>query len=426
MNGYNLTDKQKELLRKLIKYVEERKLREPIAPVGTDQGYFIPLRGGGSLEHQGDLIGDLDALCDAGLISARYGAKGTKFYNVKPAGYDAVDNNFGTPLIQESPVIAQPIKEQAETLPIAQIFLCYAQEDEEKVENLYQKLSDAGFKPWMAKKDILPGEMWKLSIQEAMRLSDFIVVCLSAISVSKRSFVQREIKDALDIWREKLESDIYLIPVRLENCEVPESLRDFQWVNLFEEDGWTRLVKAIQVGMERRTETPAKSVAEAEQLAHEQRPVLSLYTVASTESEVGKAEILAFVANRNQNEVTSAESAVVKVKQPRADSIKWDKSGNLFWASHDLMWTIDALLTGAPRETIGYGLRQSLHHIQALGFDGSPIESRLAKLKARAEETTDWTPSLRSSYATALASIKDAIGDLASANQPDFDPGPKK
>jgi hypothetical protein len=116
----------------------------------------------------------------------------------------------------------------------------------------------------------------------------------------------------------------------------------------------------------------------------------------------------------------------VKAEQPRADSIKWDKSGNLFWASHDLMWTIDALLTGAPRETIGYGLRQSLHHIQALGFDGSPIESRLAKLKARAEETTDWTPSLRSSYATALASIKDAIGDLASANQPDFDPGPKK
>jgi hypothetical protein len=134
----------------------------------------------------------------------------------------------------------------------AQVFLSYAREDAEKVENLYQELSDAGFKPWMDKKDILPGERWKSSIQEAIRCSDFFLACLSANSVNKRGFIQKEIKDALDIWQEKLDSDIYLIPARLEDCEVPESLRDVQWVNLFEEDGWTRLVKAIQVGMERR------------------------------------------------------------------------------------------------------------------------------------------------------------------------------
>ena len=133
----------------------------------------------------------------------------------------------------------------------AQIFLSYAREDKEKVENLYQKLSDAGFKPWMDKKDILPGEVWKSSIRRAIQCSDFFLACLSANSVSKRGFLQKEIKDALDIWQEKLEDDIYLIPVRLEDCRVLDSLRKFQWVNLFEEDGWTRLVKAIRVGMER-------------------------------------------------------------------------------------------------------------------------------------------------------------------------------
>jgi len=136
----------------------------------------------------------------------------------------------------------------------AQVFLSYVREDEEKVNNLYQKLSDAGFKPWMDKRDILPGERWELSIQRAIRHSDFFLVCLSANSVSKRGFIQKEIKDALDIWQERLESDIYLVPVRLEDCEVPEGLRGFQWVNLFEEGGWTQLVKAIQVGMARRKE----------------------------------------------------------------------------------------------------------------------------------------------------------------------------
>jgi hypothetical protein len=136
----------------------------------------------------------------------------------------------------------------------AQIFLSYAREDEEKVESLYQKLSDAGFKPWMDKKDILPGERWPSSIRRAIRGSDFFLVCLSTNSVSRRGWAQREMKQALDIWQEKLEDDIYLIPVRLEDCELPDSLLDFQWVNLFEEDGWTQLVKAIQVGMERQSE----------------------------------------------------------------------------------------------------------------------------------------------------------------------------
>ena len=133
----------------------------------------------------------------------------------------------------------------------AQIFLSYAREDEEKVEKFYQKLSDAGFKPWMDKRDILPGERWQSSIREAIHRSDFFLACLSANSV-KRGFLQKEIRDALDIRQKMFEDDIYLIPVRLEDCGVPETVRDFQWVDLFEEDGWTRLVKAIRAGIEHR------------------------------------------------------------------------------------------------------------------------------------------------------------------------------
>ena len=48
-----------------------------------------------------------------------------------------------------------------------------------------------------------------------------------------------------------LEDDIYLIPVRIEECDVPERLRDFHWVDLFEHGGFERLVKALKIGMER-------------------------------------------------------------------------------------------------------------------------------------------------------------------------------
>ena len=89
-----------------------------------------------------------------------------------------------------------------------QIFLSYAREDKEQVENLYQRLSSTGLKPWMDTKDILPGEIWETCIRRAVRNSDFFLACLSTNSVGKRGFVQKEIRDALNIWQEKLEDDI--------------------------------------------------------------------------------------------------------------------------------------------------------------------------------------------------------------------------
>jgi hypothetical protein len=136
----------------------------------------------------------------------------------------------------------------------AQIFLCYARPDEDRVRELYQRLTAAGFKPWMDQEDIIAGERWRPSIEWAIQRSAFFLACLSTHSVSRRGFLQREIKAALDLWEEKLGSDIFLIPARLEPCEVSEELADFQWVNLYEGRGWTRLLQALQVGLERRAQ----------------------------------------------------------------------------------------------------------------------------------------------------------------------------
>lgn len=136
--------------------------------------------------------------------------------------------------------------------PKLKLFLSYASEDVAEIKRLYGRLARAGFKPWMDKEDLLPGEQWKPAIRKAVREADFFLACLSVHSVNKRGFVQREIRDALDAWQEKLDSDVYLIPVRLEACDAPDSLRDFQWVNLFEKDGWSKLLLAIQEGEKRR------------------------------------------------------------------------------------------------------------------------------------------------------------------------------
>ncbi len=129
------------------------------------------------------------------------------------------------------------------------IFLSYAREDLKKVEFLYNNLRQAGFTPWMDTQDILPGEIWEESINNAIRDSEFFIACISRSSLTKRGMFQKELKLGLDIWNQMLDKDIYLLPVRLEPCDVHESLCKFQWVNLYEDDGWQRLIGGLRKGL---------------------------------------------------------------------------------------------------------------------------------------------------------------------------------
>jgi hypothetical protein len=79
-----------------------------------------------------------------------------------------------------------------------------------------------------------------------------VVVCLSKNSITKRGVVQQEIKRALDVWEQMPEGAIYLIPARLERCEVPDSLSDFHWVDLFESGGFQRLKQALNFEISKR------------------------------------------------------------------------------------------------------------------------------------------------------------------------------
>jgi len=131
------------------------------------------------------------------------------------------------------------------------IFISYAKEDKEKAISIYQDLSELGFNLWIDKKNILPGEIWKNSIYRALKESELILILLSS-NANKRGFFQTEIGFALEKCQEMLDTDIYLIPVRLENCAVPDKLCNFQWVDYYKSDGRIMLEKAIRTGISQR------------------------------------------------------------------------------------------------------------------------------------------------------------------------------
>jgi formylglycine-generating enzyme required for sulfatase activity len=146
------------------------------------------------------------------------------------------------------------------------IFLCHAKEDKPWVRELYHRLKDDGYSPWLDEEDLLPGQSWWAEIKKV--LSDpynLVVVCLSCNSVTKRGVVQREIKRALDVLEEMPEDTIYLIPARMEDCQVPDGLSDLHWVDLFEPGGFEKLKGALDFEIDRRL---APKEAENKQTQH--------------------------------------------------------------------------------------------------------------------------------------------------------------
>lgn len=114
------------------------------------------------------------------------------------------------------------------------VFISYAREDFEFAKDFYEHLEINNFKPWMDKKKLLVGQKWEVQIMNELRLSDFIIILLSKTSVAKRGFVQREFKYALKYAEEKLNTDIYILPIKIDDCEVPEELSQFNWAEFNE------------------------------------------------------------------------------------------------------------------------------------------------------------------------------------------------
>jgi hypothetical protein len=126
------------------------------------------------------------------------------------------------------------------------IFLSYAREDRARVEQVYDSLKAEGFNPWLDTRDIMPGQNWSDVIGQSIRAADCMLVFLSRNSVSKRGYVQVEIKAALRALAELPIGAAFLIPVRLDDSEPPEALHHLQYVDLFETNGWKMLVASLR------------------------------------------------------------------------------------------------------------------------------------------------------------------------------------
>ncbi len=137
---------------------------------------------------------------------------------------------------------------------LPRVFVAYVHEDAVPAGRIFDALVSAGFNPWMDERKLLPGQNWTRAIQNALETSDFAVCCFSRNSIQKRGGFQTEVRYAIESSRRLPLDEIFLLPVRLDDCPVPaEVAREVQYVDLFPhwDAGVARVVEAIRVQMYR-------------------------------------------------------------------------------------------------------------------------------------------------------------------------------
>jgi len=103
------------------------------------------------------------------------------------------------------------------------VFISHSTKDKEFVDKLQSRLLEFGIKLFQFNTNLQQGDTVLSTIKEALRNSDYIIVVLSKDSV-KSDWINFEISTVL--LNEISKEETLLIPILIEDCEIPYSLSD--------------------------------------------------------------------------------------------------------------------------------------------------------------------------------------------------------
>ena len=115
--------------------------------------------------------------------------------------------------------------------------------------------------------------------------------------------------------------------------------------------------------------------------------------------------------------------AAIQAPEDLLNRIKWNNSANLFWLSHDLVWTMQAALRGASKTTIEHGLNHCSYHSWKLSLHASHPGRHIDKLAedvAKLNED-DLDREWRKSFVQGMNNMIVDIGSIMMVHQPDFE-----
>src|ERR1700731_4420070 len=112
------------------------------------------------------------------------------------------------------------------------IFLSHNSNDKPRVRRLAERLKQAGLRVWFDEWVIQPGDDIYLAIEHGLQASRVQVLCLSQAALGS-DWVALERSTVL--FRDPTNAGRRFIPLLLTDCELPDTLRRYKYVDFREE-----------------------------------------------------------------------------------------------------------------------------------------------------------------------------------------------
>jgi hypothetical protein len=139
--------------------------------------------------------------------------------------------------------------------PNPKVFISHASEDKERfVIGFATKLREKGIDAWVDKWEIFPGDSLVDRIfEEGIKNAQAMIIVLSKISVQK-PWVKEELNAGMV---KKISGKCKLIPVVIDDCEVPEALRSTVWETIKDINNYQQELDRIVSAIYGHSEKPA-------------------------------------------------------------------------------------------------------------------------------------------------------------------------
>lgn len=168
---------------------------------------------------------------------------------------DSRERFFSSRVLELAPEVAASVEAAIPQPPpnrALRIFLNYAEGDLKDAREIRDRfLEYQGVSVWFDKDDLLPGQDREYEIRKVIKSVEIVATLLSVQALSTSSPYHARLKRALEIADQQPEGTIFIIALKLEPCDVPESLERWQPVNMYEQDAYEKVFRSIR----RRAET---------------------------------------------------------------------------------------------------------------------------------------------------------------------------
>jgi hypothetical protein len=117
-----------------------------------------------------------------------------------------------------------------------EVFISYSRQDQDICRHIVNHLLNCGIVVWIDTKAIEAGESWVNAIFRGLERADYIIVLISSNAVESR-WVHKEVETALINSLSQKRTQM-IVPILLENVELPMMLRSLQSINLIDGIPW--------------------------------------------------------------------------------------------------------------------------------------------------------------------------------------------